>query len=144
MTAITWFLLNVYPTLHWYFTIFFLLTKIFVTWLHCMDIASLMRMLWCSSTILWFHINVSHWLLTYVFSSVCFQWFLPDFSLGKRQWPYWLNKYDFSLVCIPWSYTSFWFQVKAFSHLLQWYSFSPVCLSLCSASVCFCVKYLSH
>ena len=142
MTAITWFLLNGYPTIHWYFTIFFLLTKIFVTWLHRYGFSPYLYAL------VFYHSLIPYKCVTLAanicFSSVCFQWCLPDFSLGKRQWPYWLNKYDFSLICIPWSYTSFWFQVKAFSHLLQWYSFSPVCLSLCSASVCFCVKYLSH
>ena len=75
------FFLNVYPLV---FYKIFLLTKIFVTWLHCMDMASpLMCMLWCS-TILWFHINLSHWLLRYVFSSVFFQWCFTRFFFGEK------------------------------------------------------------
>ena len=83
MTAIIWFLLSVYPLV---FCNIFLLTKIFVTWLHYMDMASpyiYIYMLWCS-TILWFHINMSHWLLRYVFSSVCFQWCFTRFFFGEK------------------------------------------------------------
>ena len=51
--------------------------------LHGYGFSLYIYMLWYS-TILWFHINMSHWLLRYVFSSVCFQWCFTRFFYGEK------------------------------------------------------------
>ena len=71
--------------IHWCFAIFFCWPKYLslgcITWIWLLPIY--IYMLWCS-TILWFHINMSHWLLRYVFSSVCFQWCFTRFFFGEK------------------------------------------------------------